>query len=234
MNKGLVINNDKTEIITVNGQSYRRLAIQTPLVTKNDSLEEIVTTYAAPHLEKGDILFLSEKMVACTQNRAIPLKSIKPNKLAIFLSRFVTKSPYGIGLSMPETMTMAIAECGRLRILMAAFIGAVGKLFHQKGWFYHIAGSKAASIDGPCPKTIAPYNEYVVLGPADPQAVATNLSQILHGTTVLIVDINDLGGQILGSSDDKHKNNYYLSLLGDNPLGQTDEQTPMGIIRQAC
>lgn len=231
MEKGLQINEDKTEKITVAGESYFRWAIRTPLITQSDDLQEIVQTYAAPYLQKGDILFLSEKMVACTQGRAIPLKAIAPSRLATFLSRFVHKSPYGIGLSMPETMTMAIVECGYLRILLAAAAGAMGRLFGQKGWFYRVAGKKAASIDGPCPKTIPPYNEYVVLGPEDPNRVAMDLAGVLDQVTVLIVDINDLGGEILGSSGFKMKNAYYTALLADNPLGQTDEQTPMGIIR---
>lgn len=231
MQKGLTINDDKAEKITVEGKSYNRWAIKTPLITKNDDLEQIVLEYAKPYLQEGDILFLSEKMVACTQGRAIPLAAIKPTKLATFLSGFVQKSPYGIGLAMPETMTMALAECGKGRILLAAAVGAVGKLLGRKGWFYRIAGPKAAAIDGPCPKTIAPYNEYVVLGPKNPNKVVSNLAQKLEGVTVLIVDINDLGGRILGSSDFKMHNSYYLSLLKDNPLGQTDEQTPMGLIR---
>ena len=172
-------------------------------------------------------------MVACTQGRAIPLKAIRPSKLGIFLSRFVHKSAYGIGLSMPETMTMAIVECGHIRILLAAAAGAVGRLLGRKGWFYRVAGRKAAAIDGPCPKTIPPYNEYVVLGPEDPNKVAMDLARELDHVTVLIVDINDLGGEILGSSGFQTKNAYYASLLADNPLGQTDEQTPMGIIRPA-
>lgn len=233
MEKGLQINEDKTEKITVEGADYYRWAIRTPLVTQADDLEEIVKTYAAPYLQKGDILFISEKMVACTQGRAIPLKAIRPSKLGIFLSRFVHKSAYGIGLSMPETMTMAIMECGRLRILLAAAAGAVGRLLGRQGWFYRVAGRKAAAIDGPCPKTIPPYNEYVVLGPKDPDQVAMELAKELDQVTVLIVDINDLGGEILGSSGFHTKNAHYAALLADNPLGQTDEQTPMGIIRPA-
>ena len=231
MEKGLQINEEKTEKITVEGETYYRWAIRTPLVTQADELQDLVQTYAAPYLQKGDILFLSEKMVACTQGRAIPLQAIRPSRMGIFLSRFVRKSAYGIGLSMPETMTMAIVECGRARILLAAAAGALGRLLGQKGWFYRVAGRKAAAIDGPCPKTIPPYNEYVVLGPADPNKVAMDLARQLDQVTVLIVDINDLGGEILGSSGFRTKNAHYAALLADNPLGQTDEQTPMGIIR---
>lgn len=231
MNNGLQVNDEKSVDIEVNGKHYHRLAIKTPLVTDRDDLDDIVYTYAKPYLRKGDILFISEKMVACTQGRAIPIKDIHPSRLAVFLSGFVRKSAYGIGLSMPETMEMALRECGTLRILLASACGAVGRVFGRKGWFYTVAGYRAATIDGPCPKTIAPYNTCVVLGPLDPDKVAASLAKDLDGVHVLIVDINDLGGNILGSSDLATDPKDYLALLRDNPLGQTDEQTPMGLIR---
>ena len=59
------------------------------------------------------------------------MKDIHPRRLAVLLSRFVTKTPHGIGLGIPETMEMALRGCGTLRILFAAFIGAIGKLFPQ-------------------------------------------------------------------------------------------------------
>ncbi|MDM8535051.1 diaminopimelate decarboxylase, partial [Clostridiaceae bacterium HSG29] len=43
---------------------------------------------------------------------------LKPSKMATFISSFVTRSPYGIGLGMPETMEMAIRECGLPKILL--------------------------------------------------------------------------------------------------------------------
>jgi hypothetical protein len=70
------------------------------------------------------------------------------------------KSPYGIGLSIPETMHFAIKEVGVIRILFAAFAAAIlTKIFRIKGVFYVLAGSKAASIDGPTGGTIPPFNE---------------------------------------------------------------------------
>jgi len=134
-------------------------------------------------------------------------------------------------LSMPETMEMALRECGVLRILFAAFISAIGKLFGKRGWFYKIAGYKAESIDGPTPYTLPPYNECVVLGPQDPDKVAAETSARL-GVKVLIVDINDLAGRILGSSDPSLDRKHYEAVLRDNPLGQSGQQTPMGIIRE--
>lgn len=126
----------------------------------------------------------------------------------------------------------ALRECGVLRILFAAAVSVIGKkLFRKKGWFYAVAGYKARSIDGPCHNTIPPYNHYVVLGPLKPDQVARDI-QARIGFQTLIVDINDLEGQILGVSDRSLSRSLYARVLKDNPLGQDDQQTPMGIIRR--
>lgn len=223
---------NQTPAIEVDGVLYDRIPIQTHIITDQDTVSEILATYAKPLLQEGDIVFLSEKAVSCTQKRAIPLKEIHPRPLARFLSKFVYKTPYGIGLGMPETMEMALQECGVVRILFAAVVGAVGKLFGQRGWFYHIAGDKARSIDGPCDYTIPPYNEYVVLGPENPDAVAREGARDAGCPLVAVVDINDLGGNILGVSEESMDTNLLLRILKDNPLGQSDQQTPLGIIRR--
>jgi succinyl-diaminopimelate desuccinylase len=130
-------------------------------------------------------------------------------------------------------MEMALRECGTIRILFAAFISAIGKLFGRRGWFYNIAGEKARAIDGPCDYAIPPYNEYVVLGPKDPEETARAAAKTTGIPQFCIVDLNDLGGNILGVSSDELKAEWLLPILKDNPLGQTDEQTPIGIIRRA-
>ena len=216
--------------IKVDGRSYLRIPLKTHLITDRDDITRVARAYAQPHLQEGDILFLSEKAVACTQGRAIPLEQIKPRRLAVFLSGFVTKTPHGIGLGMPETMEAALRECGTARILLAAAAGALGKLLGRRGWFYMVAGPKAASIDGPTPNTIPPYNRCVVPGPSQPDRVAREVSLAL-GVPVLIVDINDLGGVILSASHPELDRKRLARILGDNPLGQCREQTPMGIIR---
>lgn len=228
---GYVVNPEKTEIITVNGVGYRRLCIKTHVITDKDRIVEVVQKYTSSLIEEGDIVFITEKAVACTQKRAIPMEDIHPRPLAKFLCKFVLKTPYGIGLGIPETMEMALQECGTIRILFAAAISAIGKLFHQRGWFYQIAGYKARSIDGPCHFTLPPYNHYVVLGPDRPDEVAAEIAAAV-GTQVAITDINDLEGQILGASDRSIDRELLCKILKDNPLGQCSEQTPMGIIRK--
>lgn len=230
---GYVVNPEKNETIEVDGTGYRRLCIKTHVITDQDNISDVVEKYAAPLLQEGDIVFITEKAVACTQRRAIPMEDIHPRPLARFLCKFVLKTPYGIGLGIPETMEMALRECGTLRILFAAAVSAVGKLFGVRGWFYNIAGYKARSIDGPCSFTLPPYNHYVVLGPDKPDEVAAEISQRLGGCPVAITDINDIEGQILGTSDKSMDRGLLVKILKDNPLGQCSEQTPMGIIRRA-
>lgn len=224
-------NEDKVLEIEVDGRKYARIPIKTHIITDKDELSDIFIKYLKPKAKEGDILFISEKAVACTQSRAIPMKDIKPSFLAKFLCKFVYKTPYGIGLGIPETMEMALRECGVFRILLAAFVSAIGKLFGIRGWFYKIAGDKARAIDGPCDCTIPPYNEYVVLGPANPDKAA-QIAADAAGFPVAVVDINDLGGNILGVSDSYLDKSLLVRILADNPLGQSSEQTPCGIIRE--
>lgn len=228
---GFVVNDNKNEIIEVDGVKYRRLAIKTHVITEKDTMTEVAQKYVKPLAEDNDILFITEKIVGCTQGRAIPIKDIKPRPLAKLLCKFVLRTPYGIGLAMPETMEMALRECGTVRILFAAFISAIGKLFGKRGWFYKIAGEKARAIDGPCDCTLPPYNECVSLAPAEPDAVAEEVSKALGGIGVIVTDINDLGGNILGAYPQSIDRDLMVRILKDNPLGQSHEQTPMGIIR---
>jgi hypothetical protein len=129
-------------------------------------------------------------------------------------------------------MEMALQECGTPRILFAALCSVVGKLLGKKGWFYIVAGPKARGIDGPTEGTIPPYDHYVVLTPADPMGTSKKLAQAL-GYPVAIVDINDLGANILGFSQKEPSMDWLAKALGDNPLGQGEECTPMGILRKA-
>ena len=229
-----VPNDGKALTVTVDGATFARIPIRTRVVLPGDQLDPFITEYAGPVVRDGDILFVTEKIVAITQGRSYALADITPRRLARLLSRYVVKTPYGIGLGMPETMEMALRECGTPRILFAAAVSAVTKLFGRRGDFYRIAGDKARSIDGPTDGTIPPYDRAVVLGPTEPDAVAARLKALL-GTpdAVAVVDINDIGGNILGSTLDRAGEQQLVRILSDNPLGQGRQATPMGIIRRA-
>jgi hypothetical protein len=227
-------NEGKALTVQVDDTTVERIPIRTRVVMPGDDLDAFITEYAADVVQDGDILFVTEKIVAITQGRSFPVDEIKARKLAHFLSRYVVKTPYGIGLGMPQTMEMAIREVGTVRILFAAAVAAVTKAFGRKGDFYRIAGDKARAIDGPTKHTIPPYNQAVVLGPLRPNEVSRHLQQLL-GTKadIAVVDINDLGGNILGSTLDKGGEERLVRILKDNPLGQGHESTPLGVVRPA-
>jgi hypothetical protein len=226
-------NEGKSLEVSIDGVTYERIPIKTHVVLEGEVLLDVVEKYAAEPLRDGDLLFVTEKIVAITQGRAYPLETITPRKLAVTLSRYVTKTSHGIGLGIPETMEMALRECGTPRILFAAAVAAVTKAFGRRGDFYRIAGPKARAIDGPTKNTIPPYDSQVVLGPARPNEVAREIQQRMgKRADVLIVDINDFGGNILGSTVDRATDELAVRILKDNPLGQDRQSTPMGIIRR--
>ena len=226
----LIQNKGKNLVIEIDGRKFARYPVKTKLITPEDrDISPIVAQYAKPYTQPGDIVFMSEKAVAITQGRAYDIKDIKASWLATFLSRHVTKTPVGIGLGSPETMQLALEEVGVVRILCAACFGALGKLIGIKGLFYVIAGDGARSIDGAVPYAIPPYNNYVSKGPVNANQVAQKIAREI-GVAVAIVDANDIGVNILGVSEGVNKKFIALAIK-DNPLGQSDEQTPIGIIR---
>ena len=107
MEPSTVINPGKHEIIRVDGVDYRRLCIKTHVIGDGDDIAQVAVRYAGPHLREGDVLFITEKAVACTQKRAIPLRDIHPRPLARFLSKFVLPTPYGT-INFSEAATCMI------------------------------------------------------------------------------------------------------------------------------
>jgi F420-0:gamma-glutamyl ligase-like protein len=224
-------NPNKNLIIEVDNKKYARIPIKTHLITERDKdYSEIIKKYAQDYLQPGDIIFIGERSLASCQGRSIPKADVKPSRLARFLVRFVTKSPYGIGLGSPETMQLAVEEVGAARMLLAAFFAAITKPFGIKGFFYKVAGPQAKAVDGAADYVIPPYNTYVSKAPRDPQKTAEEISEKI-GFPTAIVDVCDLGGWVMGASQGINKN-FIVKVLKDNPLGQTTEQTPFGLIRE--
>lgn len=221
--------------VSAGGRTWLRIPVKTRLILKGDDLSEALSqglSQAGLTTGKDDVLFVSEKAVGASQGRYFLLDrgEVRSGRLAVFLSRHVTRTPAGIGLGMPETMQCAIDECGAARILLAAAAGFLGKLLGRKGDFYRVAGPRARSIDGPTNGTLPPFNRAVSLAPLDPDGVARRLSE-RFGCGAAVVDINDLGGNILGAWPKSVDRGLLLEILADNPLGQGTQQTPAGIAR---
>lgn len=224
-------NQGKKLIIELDDGKWQRFPVKTHIITKNDNLVDVVKKYAMPHFADKDILFISERIVAIIQGRSFPIAEIRPSWLAKFLVKFVTKSPYGIGLGSPWTMELAIKEAGVWRIILGALAAVITKPFGIKGVFYRVVGKNINAIDGPCDYTLPPYNKYAKLGPKDPDKVARDLKDVINHD-VVIIDANDLGVNVLGKSSPEITDDFCKNVFKDNPLGQTNEQTPLCIVRK--
>ena len=66
--------------------------------------------------------------------------------------------------------------------------------------------------------------------PFRPKKTAEEISKRI-GVPVAIVDVCDIGGWVMGASPGVDKK-IIVKALKDNPLGQTTEQTPFGILRE--
>ncbi|MCL4494701.1 MAG: coenzyme F420-0:L-glutamate ligase [Firmicutes bacterium] len=216
-------------VMEIGNKRYLRYVIRTHLVKPGENLTRTLLPYCQNRVTTKDIVVIGEKVVAISEGRTVPLSHVKPGWSARFLSRYVRQLGYGLGLRRPETMEMAIREAGLPRIILAAGIGACGRILHRSGDFYRIAGRRVASIDGPGPTTIPPYDEYIVLAPCSGDRVANQLSKALKAG-VAIVDVNDIGAEVLAASKNVDKN-LVVNLLHDNPMGQGAQRTPMAVLR---
>lgn len=224
-------NEGKNLVIETPTGRYERYPVKTPVIKSGDNLEDLLNELVVPSLQDGDMVFMSEKIVAISQGRAFPIDDIKPSKLANFLVKFVYKSPYGIGLGSPWTMELAIREVGKVKIVFAALVAGVCKLFGVRGVFYNMLGPSVRAIDGPCDYTLPPYNTYAKMAPAKPNDVAKKLSSKI-GHNVIIIDANDIGVNILGKPSKNIPDDELAAIFKDNPLGQASQQTPIAIVHK--
>lgn len=223
-------NPGKKLLVVIDGISYLRYPIKTSVISVNNNIDQIIQCYAFPLLKQDDMLIISERVIAITQGRSFLIRDIHPSWMAGFLSRFVSKHPGGIGLKSPYTMELAIQEVGLARIVCASVCAMVTKFFGLRGIFYHVAGSHVNAIDGPCVYTLPPGNKSAKLGPKHPMEVAQRISKLFH-LPVGIIDANDYGVRVLGYSAGIDKE-LIKKIFRDNPLGQSNEQTPFAIVRQ--
>lgn len=228
--------------IDVEGKTYIRYPIKTDVFKSGDDY----ATKIAGIVEKAIVqcpmtddqrpnwyVIVSEKIVAISQGRSYLIKDIKPSWYATTLSKYVRKTPYGIGLGSPWTMQLAIQEVGFLRILLAAFASIITKPFGLRGVFYHVAGREAAAIDGPTEYSLYPSNVSAKLAPKDPQGAAEKIKAEIGDNNffggVVIIDANDLGRNVLGNATDK-PDSFFEEVMRDNPMGQGREGTPVVIV----
>ncbi|MBI4065781.1 coenzyme F420-0:L-glutamate ligase [Candidatus Kaiserbacteria bacterium] len=224
------------EIIT-DGVTYLRLPIKTRLINPGDDLLRLLEEYIAPHIQFGDLLFVSEKIVCVTQGRIIHRNAVKTSWLARLLAGRVrnyagTPQFRGLGHGTAPAMQLLIEEAGYPRTIFAAFISAVTRPLGIKGAFYYLVGKQAKSIDCPMSWTLEPYTEYAKLAPFQPNAVAREIRD-KFGVETVIVDANYRGAFSLGKSTLSISEKFIRALVRDNPAGQDNEMTPFFLVRKA-
>ena len=221
------------ETFVVDGATYERFPIKVPRLIKfGEGLEDVINEFVKPHYRKGDWLAVSEKIVSISQNLVRHISTVKVSWLARFITLGVKKHKNMTAWSRPEKMQVAIEIVGAPRILLAAGIGAVGKLIGKRGWFWIVAGHRVSEIDGFIPEDMYPYTEWGVLPPPDPQGDMERVERAT-GIPTVTADANYIDVQILGVSEGVGLDKKIVrQILLDNPLGQGNKMTPFVIVRR--
>src|SRR2546428_803461 len=133
-------------------------------------------------------------------------------------------------------MQLAIDEAGAPRILLATAASAVTRPFGLRGVFYRVAGNGVNAIDGPSSLNLPPYDAWATKAPLDSAGAAARIAERVVERTgrrvgVAIIDANDMAAEVFAATDGVSASDV-LAVVADNPLGQSDEQTPFGLVRR--
>ena len=201
------------------------IPVRTRLIARGDDLPALLRSALAGLARPGDVVVIAETAVAIAQGRFIAAEAIRPSRLARVLAR---RAGALATINQPESLQLVIDQVGAWRVLGAACLHVAGRLAGRRGVFYELLGEAIAAIDG-YTGTLPPYERAIVLGPADPDRVSSELAAAL-GVHVAIVDANDLRrAKALGASPQLVRANVERALLG-NPHGNGDEQTPLVVV----
>lgn len=222
------------DTLSIGDKAYERLAVQTHFVQRGESYIDLLDRYVKPLYKSGDILSMGEKVISMCQNNIVEKKDVKVGFWARFLSKFASSNNHGIAMDEPYKLQLAINLAGLWRILWASFCSAITKLLGKKGVFYKIAGHGIDGIDGfYMGSSFELYHDIAILNPKEPVKVCNEIKEKLD-IDCMIVDANDLSIEVFGKSDSISDipNENLISMIRDNPAGQSDELTPLILIRE--
>ncbi|NJK28974.1 MAG: F420-0:Gamma-glutamyl ligase [Acaryochloris sp. SU_5_25] len=202
------------------------LPVPTHLLTQLDTCPDIVRRYVLPRAQLGDIVTIGETPVAIMQGRTIHPSTIQPGWVATRLAYFFL--PTSSLATACGLQTLVNLE-GSVRVFLAFMVGAIAKVFGQAGMFYRLAGEQARLIDD-VTGTLPPYDQFIVLGPDQPQKVVNQI-QAETGLAAAIVDVNDLKRVKVLAATQGVSLPFLEEALRSNPAGNADEQTPVVLIR---
>lgn len=202
------------------------LPIRTHLLGELDNPVEVVKSYVLPHAKPGNIVAIGETPVALMQGRYRHASTVKPGWAAKRICYYFMPTS---SLATACGMQTLVDLVGPVRVVLAFVIGAIAKaVLRQPGVFYQLAGEQARLIDD-VTGTLPPYDQFIVLGPENPQQVVAQIKQET-GLSAAIVDVNDLKAvKILAATPGLDRSLLEQALIG-NPAGNADEQTPVVLI----
>lgn len=203
------------------------LPIPTHLLTHLDTPVEVVKRYVMPYAQPGDIVTLGETPIALMQGRFRHPTDVQPGWLARRICWYFLPTS---SLATACGMQTLIDSVGAPRVAFAFFFGAIARKFLGLGGaFYQLAGEQARLIDD-VTGTLPPYDQFIVMGPDQPQRVVDEIRQAT-GLEAAIVDVNDLKAVKILAATSNVSHSLLTRALIDNPAGNADEQTPLVLIR---
>ncbi|WP_431192586.1 F420-0:Gamma-glutamyl ligase [Stenomitos frigidus] len=202
------------------------LPIRTHLLTHLDNPVEVVQRYVLPNAQPGDIVTIGETPLAVMQGRFRHPSDLKPGWVARRLCYlFMPTSSLATACGLQTLIDLV----GPVRVLFAFGVGAIAKVFGKPGVFYQLAGEQARLIDD-VTGTIPPYDQFIVLGPQNPQQVVDQIKRET-GLAAAIVDVNDLRAVKVLAASPELTTSFLQQALIKNPAGNASEQTPVVLIR---
>jgi F420-0:gamma-glutamyl ligase len=202
------------------------IPVRTRVVREGDDIAALVAAAVHGIARPGDVIAISETAVAIAQGEFVVAEHIRPSRLAYVLAR---QAGAMATVSQPESVQLVIDQVGSWRVFSAAAQHAVARAFGKRGRFYELLGDAIAAIDG-YTGTMPPYERAIVLAPRDPDAVCATITAVT-GVGSAIVDANDLEKcKVLGTSRGVDRVVVEQALL-DNPHGNSDEQTPIVVLK---
>ena len=220
-------NLNKKELIQIPlKQDYKAIAVKTDLLGTFDNPIETVMHYCKGVTKKNDILTIGETPLAIMQGRYIAPENLEYSIFSKILCYFFHPTS---SLATACGMQLLIDKIGVTRITLSLILGFLFKCIGIKGIFYRLTGFESSLIDD-ISGTVVPYDKSIVMGPIKTKLFCDKLSKQLE-VEVAVVDVNDLGGVKILASSNKSVNNILKEILKINPAGNSDEKTPIVLIR---
>ena len=227
---GLLVNlnrHNKKELIEIPLKlGYKAIAVKTDLLGSFDNPIETVMDYCKNVTREKDILTIGETPLAIMQGRYVAPQNLEYNIVSKILCYFFHPTS---SLATACGMQLLIDKIGVTRITFSLILGFLFKCIGIKGVFYRLTGFESSLIDD-ISGTVVPYDKSIVMGPINTKLFCDKLSKQLE-VEVAVVDVNDLGGVKILASSNNSINNILKEILKVNPAGNSDEKTPIVLIR---